>query len=564
MTEIHDSSARPIAGNHSGGLLDWITNLIRRMFGDPAETSSTTSSNGAALTNHKGSDSDIIIAPGGYQIRRPGSTDSTNSLDNLLPDVREGLHLLPPLPTVVLELMKEIQSETSSASSVANIAANDPSLAASLLRTVNSAAFGLPNKINSVSQAVSYLGFGSVRSLVVQMRLERMLPQRNAQAAAEAEDLWAHALAVSYIASALAERMPDVDRGFIATLGLLHDIGRMAMLSQFPDRAAKLRAAKIVEDETCLQREARIFGADHAAIGAMLGNRWQLPADLTLAIRWHHCPELAYHSTDPLPLRKALCLVQIADQLAKYCFAYAEDVEISEPSPMAVELLGIDHPLEQMIDAKVRAAATQAILLADENSNRPANSVRPFLRLRSGEAAVQLAARLANERADGPRIQLCDSCDEFIDQAAHTVNFPASRKRPDGNNQTNRFTAPVTADGAKWLTQTIWGQWEELSISAKLRGPSRATLRALLANLVRPDSKSANVETTEVAYLWNATDLQFAVRSPSMAFASRFPKTADIAHCRRMLEAELANILNLGWFDIETSADGTTLRFHCK
>jgi len=143
----------------------------------------------------------------------------------VLPSVRQGLAEVPPLPHVVRELLKELSDPSSTARSVARIATTDPTLAAALIRTVNSAALGLRRKINSVTEAVSYLGYSVVRSLVVRMRLEQILPTRGGQAGYDAEDLWIHSLAVAQAADCLAERIPGVDRGFVSTLGLLHDIG---------------------------------------------------------------------------------------------------------------------------------------------------------------------------------------------------------------------------------------------------------------------------------------------------------------------------------------------------
>jgi len=71
---------------------------------------------------------------------------------------------------------------------------------------------------------------------------------------------------------------------------------------------------------------------DHAGVGANLGAQWKLPADLVQAIRYHHFPQQAYHPTDPLPLRQAVFVLHIANQLAKYCFRYADFVEIEQVS----------------------------------------------------------------------------------------------------------------------------------------------------------------------------------------------------------------------------------------
>lgn len=545
------------------GLMGWLTDLMRRLFTSAAPAAGLGFDEGVKESTDVESDAEVIIAPGGYRIRRPRPIPSVvsidrNSVDDILPDVRQGLNLLPPLPTVVVELMKEIQKSTSTASSVAGIAASDPSLAASLLRTVNGAAFGLTRKITSVAQAISYLGFDSVRSLVVQLQLDRMMPQRSAATALESEDLWAHSLAVSYICAVLADRVEGVDRGFVTTLGLLHDIGRLAIVSQFPDRALALRNG-MSETESRQQREARAFGADHAAIGGVLGNRWQLPADLVLAIRWHHTPEHAFEENDPIALRKAIALLQIADQLAKYCFTYSDDMEIDTPSDEAFSMLGLTASLPELLDDKVRAAATQAILFADENSKRSMTNTRPFLKLHRGPAAVDIAARCV-QSTEALRIEIGNTGVELIEGAEATFTFDAAMPPMPAESATGsaRYTAAASPMSLGWFAKALPAQWDAFGVPAKLRGPARVALRSLLPNLLNTEPHGAQC-AVDVATEWDGEKLFVAVRSDAMLFSARLPAGLEMNAAAHVLEAELANLLNLGWFDYEISTDGSTL-----
>jgi len=535
----------------SAGFAQWLSALLKRLFGTSAAAPATSEpvSTPRAIAQAK-EDGEFVVAPGGYKIRIPHADDMSASVGEVLPEVRQGLNLLPPLPMVVLELLKEIQNTNSTAASVAQIAANDPSLAASLLRTVNGAASGLSRKVTSVAEAVSYLGFGVVRSLVVQLRLEQVMPLRDPAAAVETEDLWVHSLAVSYIADALAERIGDVDRGFVATLGLLHDIGRLAIVAQFPDRAAALRRAAHDPSESLLDRERRAFGADHAVIGATLALRWKLPADLTQAVRWHHQPEKAFEAHDPLAIRKAVHLIQLADQLAKYCFAYSADMEIEMPTQQTFDLLGLPASIPRLLDARIRAAAGKAILFADDSSKRPATAVRPFLKLTAAADAAQVVGRLGAATEAPPRIAVGDRGSALFD--ANTTICRHSQTTRSLSQESPRLLAPATGEGIEWLMKALIAQWESQSIPPRQYAPMRTALRALLANLAGPN--------TEIELVHQRADgqLHVAVRSMLLSFTHRIPQSPpDIGP--RLLEAELANLLNLGWFEIETSADGAIL-----
>jgi putative nucleotidyltransferase with HDIG domain len=534
---------------------DWLRTFFRRLFGTPTPATALTGS--SFISDNL---ADIIIAPGGFAIRKPQMSDASssvdvNSFDDLVPSVRDGLKLLPPLPTVVLELLKEIQSSTSTASSIADIAASDPSLAASLLRAVNNSALGLRNKVTSISQAVSLLGFDAVRTLVIRFKLEGLLPHRSEASMVASEDIWTHSLVVSYISAALASRVHEVDRGFVSTLGLLHDLGRLAICSQHADYAAALRAANI-NGEPLLAREAIAFGADHAAVGAMLGNRWQLPADLNTAIRWHHTPASAFEPSDPMELRKAAFLVHIADQLAKYCFAYSTEMEIDLPADGAMETLGFKGPLSGLLDAKVRAAATQAILFAEENSHRPIPIARPFLNIRRGSEAAALARFVVKSARSGIPVgsagaDLIDGCESAFRFDAKHPEIPDAPTTPYG-----RFTAPATPAAADWLARSLPAHWHSAEANPRAAACARAVLRAMLPNMLA--LRDAQIE---IAWEWESPTLHVAFRSPALDF-TRITGASDRGP--QVLEAELANILNLGWFDAETSEDGSTLLLRSK
>jgi putative nucleotidyltransferase with HDIG domain len=552
------------------GFLEWVRNLIQSLFGSPAEPPTPVDAKPAHAipANSAQKEGEVIIAPGGFIIHKPkmgGDGEQavdTNEVENILPDVRQGLNLLPPLPTVVIELLKEIQNASSTASSVAEIAASDPSLAAQILRTVNSAAFGLSRKVTDVTHAVALLGFGIVRSMVVQLRLERIMPHRSPAASVEAEDLWAHSLAVSYIASALADRVRDVDRGLVSTLGLLHDIGRLAIVSQFPDRSASLVEGS-GQSTNRLEREAKAFGADHTAIGAVLGNRWQLPSDITKAIRWHHEPGRAFEADDPIGLRKAVFLIQIADQLAKFFFAYSSDMEISPPAEGGFELLGLKGTMKDLLDNKVRTVAGQAVLFAEENSNRPLNIVRAFLKLRRLPESTELVHRLMDQPGEGLQVILSNAGDELIDNADQERKYsPSERGLPIGNAKSWHFKAPATLEGAKWLCSILAKRCETDELPGKTLSTSRAALRALLPNLL--DTDKASEALIEMGYRASGNKLELAIRCKKMSFAERLPSIATPEIGCRVLEVEAANLLNLGWFDIQTSREGNTLLFTSK
>ena len=296
--------------------------------------------------------------------------------------IRQGLGDVPPLPHVVRELLRELADPGSNARSVARIAATDPALAAGLIRTVNSAAMAVRRKVTSVTDAVSFLGYGTVRSLVIRTRLENVLPARGGQAAYDAEDLWVHSLAVAYAAEVLADRLPGIDKGFVSTLGLLHDIGKLAINSYFPRSADEIRTPSPDHPgESFLDRERRVLGGDHAEIGATLARHWKLPAELCEAIRWHHDPE-RMPDTLSEATRAAAIVVHVANQLTKYCYVYSDNVEVDIVPPELLRRVGLPGPLARLLNSPIRRAISRAVFFADEStsggSGRELGLVRRF------------------------------------------------------------------------------------------------------------------------------------------------------------------------------------------
>ncbi|HET6251327.1 MAG TPA: HDOD domain-containing protein [Tepidisphaeraceae bacterium] len=539
----------------------WLRSLFSRLFGGtPAGPSAHANS---ATPAHDMSDDEavasgaFVLADGGYRIRVPHPSDVGHSVGDLLPSVREGLNLLPPLPTVVIELLREIQDSKSTAASVAEVASSDPSLAASLLRTANGAAMGLSRTITSVSEAVSYLGFGTVKAMVIRLRLDEVLACKDEQAARDADDLWAHSLAVSYAAEYLAKKLGGVDPGFVSTLGLLHDVGKLAILAHLPNAAAKLRAESSDGNVSRLAMEAKVLGIDHAGLGANLSAKWKLPADLVQAIRSHHTPSSAFHATDPLPLRKAVHIVQIANQLAKYCYSHADQMDIDAVPDEVFALLGMEPSLPKLLSGGVRDAIGKAIIFATTNSRRAASAPRRFMRPLAKDAAAALLATPASGEA---RVVV----DEELVASAFSAESREVRIQGDSGPKLAgvahaRFVTPANPASIEKCITAVLSHQEELGMPLDARSAASLTIRSLLPNLLALNSKE---ESIELSQKFEGGRLTLALRTPGLSIERRLGAAAASDAARRVAELDMANLLNLGWFQkIAINKDGSAIVF---
>ena len=484
-------------------------------------------------------DSDVVIAPCGFVIQKPKMSNGsrsvdTNQVDDILPEVREGLNLLPPLPTVVIELLKEIQNTSSTASSVAEIAASDPSLAAQILRTVNRC-IRIPRKVTDVTHAVALLGFGIVRSMVVQLRLERILPQRSPLAAVEAEDPGLIRWRFLISPRALADRVRDVDRGLVATLGLLHDIGRLAIVSQFPDRAASLAACGPANSNR-LEREARAFPRitpPSEPCWATGGNFLRISprrsagttsraACLKQPIRWSSARPSTWY-TSRISWRNTFSPIRPTWKF------------IHRPKG-AFELLGLQGTINDLLDAKIRTVAGQAVLFAEENSKRPLNVVRAFLKLRHGAEAAALWPGCGKPRTKISRSLLVRQVTILSTVPPNPESLTLTARLPQRHRQILALYRSRQCRSANWLSTMLAKRCDTDDLHGKTFSAAQPR-SAPLPNLVTSD-KGADGHI-EMGYRAAGKNIEMAIRSKKMEFASRLPANFTPEIGCRILEISL-------------------------
>lgn len=196
---------------------------------------------------------------------------------------------MPAFPKSVQKVVELTSNIDVSAKEIVRVIECDPVLTVKILKVINSAFYGLQQKINSVQRAVVHIGLNTVKNLAMSVAAMGMLKISN-KADFNADAFLLHALTTAAISRSLAERIKlsqqDCSDCFVA--GLLHDFGKVIFAEYLPD-CFKLALEKSRQNHIPLHMtELEFIGLDHAQAGALLAEKWGLSAVLIEAIRHHH------------------------------------------------------------------------------------------------------------------------------------------------------------------------------------------------------------------------------------------------------------------------------------
>jgi HD-like signal output (HDOD) protein len=244
---------------------------------------------------------------------------------------------LPSLSNTYCSLTKAVREPNTPVEKVANIIERDVAMSAKVLQLVNSAFFGLAQKVNSLQGAVGYLGMETIKNLALASEAFRVFVPHSRLPQAEFESIQEHAYRAAVIAGTFP--MEPKIREVAVVAALLHDVGRLILASRMPDEFCAVRALATERGCRLFEAEEQLLGTSHAEIGAYLLGLWGLPNLAVEAIAHHHHPTRIPHSG-----LDTTVAVYLADLLAGEVDAngrISTGHEIDEPNRACLETLGI-------------------------------------------------------------------------------------------------------------------------------------------------------------------------------------------------------------------------------
>lgn len=224
----------------------------------------------------------------------------------------------PTLPSVAMEAIRLMEGEHSSFDSIADLLKSDQVLASKILHYANTAFVGARRRVTSISQAISVLGFDTVRIIILSVSIFDCFKGRLSQHKKNLVNFWLHSIGVAATAELLAKRLgfSSPDEAYIA--GLVHDLGKLAIYIDSPVKFEKfcheldLQGTYGVNQSLPLDIEKSVLGTSHIDTGKMLANRWGLPESLARVMWLHHQPVFETITPEENNLPK---LIRFADVL---------------------------------------------------------------------------------------------------------------------------------------------------------------------------------------------------------------------------------------------------------
>lgn len=237
----------------------------------------------------------------------------------------ERVKALISLPDVAIRINEALRDENSNNHDLEAVILHDPALTARLLKIVNSAYYGFPRKIDTISRAVVMVGRRDLSNLVLATAVSDSFKGIPGDLV-DMNSFWYHSVTSGILARLLAQRRNHVDleRFFIA--GLLHCIGKLVLFSEFPEQSAAILALKDEGEDAITAKERETFGFSHVEVGAELLKQWGLPESICHMIAHHLQPELAAKAAEDAYILHLA--TYIADRLEP-CAKQADD--FSEP-----------------------------------------------------------------------------------------------------------------------------------------------------------------------------------------------------------------------------------------
>lgn len=234
----------------------------------------------------------------------------------------KGVSELPTIPVLISRIVSMLDSQEADPDEIANLMLSEPVLTARIIRIVNSPLYRSSNEITSIKRALLYMGFRSMREIILASYFINAFQGKQAFAI---KTFWVHSFSVGAVARRIAAmvKYPDLEKACL--VAIVHDIGKVFMGHYLFDDYARLVAEISGTARSTHQAELEFFGTTHCEIGLCLAQSWNFPPAYCEIISHHHSCQMA--TEDSL----LAAIVNLADYA---CLLHTANNGIAQPGPL--------------------------------------------------------------------------------------------------------------------------------------------------------------------------------------------------------------------------------------
>jgi HD-like signal output (HDOD) protein len=265
-------------------------------------------------------------------LTRPSAAE--DPVDALIKSIR-----IPPRPSLLADLQRELASPDPSPETIGRIVASDVGMSGALLKLANSSIFGGQRKAKSVEQAILFLGINQVASLMTGLLARQAIPA-NSEALASFWDISTRrAQAMVFLSRRMRIGEPDVAH----TFGLFCDTGLPLLMDRFADYGITYADASLETERPFTALEEERHATSHAAIGCLLARNWGLRGDVGWAILHHHDYAVLDDANAAGAVRSLVALSLLAEHAICKYQGHAESLEWNKGGARACAYLGLSE-----------------------------------------------------------------------------------------------------------------------------------------------------------------------------------------------------------------------------
>lgn len=284
---------------------------------------------------------------------------NSEDIDRILHGIR-----IPPQPQILVDLQMEQYQPNPDLGHIADLIAQDVGLAGTMLKIVNSAAYGLKNNITSVQQAVMLLGIQSVINILNGISIRGELSDEDI---VRLNNFWDTSNDIALVSQHIARQIGLSSPEDAYALGLFHNAGIVLMNQRFENYMEVVHESYTSDVKRIIDIENTHFKTNHAVIGYYTAKSWRTPKLICDAIADHHNIVSIFSSESPNegPKKGLLATLKIAEHI---CGNYQsiggadQDIEWEQISHLIYEFTGLgDYDIENMTDSFVEMGVASVI-----------------------------------------------------------------------------------------------------------------------------------------------------------------------------------------------------------